>query len=760
MTVVYPSDDDQRALVSFTEFFARQESVQAVLRVTPKDAQTVGDACGCILDHLSRVRRLVLGSVPLDQSPDAQLPVAVNGGGGAACDVGSVYPQGVQHTSLMGYEITFSGSAGAAPPLLHHPTSFLGSQSDAVDLMTAELGSAKDALLSLNATCAYLWTTNVEELRRYIAQDETRQRMQQPKWERAQMRAASTEGAEAQGMPTSAPLTKPGTSDAPSPSRDEQHAPSEAEQGKDTGTVASPLEPLAEKVPPFRVLLLLDASLLPSQQAQRSFAKFIQACDSLLEWADSVEALLSGRDDVPKSGTFEVPTKRRVDPARVTSEPGPGGQVPTPARRPGTKTVRVLRYEIRDVSHIYDMFYQQAECFYLPEYALYDSRIKQRLLQPSYYYALRLLIEDITVEIVRLEHIAAARGDVVREDSRLSPFEAYQHGAFAPYPGAFGMGVGQISPGSHDRHSDTTGEPSKIVFRPPLSKFEFLRNTLRVFLSVCLNEDDRTGLKRYEEAYQALVTNARDAVSELQHLPKPPQSLFESVSRARFPNRGAGATGCPRYELVLVSHEGIAQEVASGKKVAWVVSAEERSRLRDGFDAYWELRDGVHSLKSSLDKDIRRKNETHRTRVHDACVAKEKDPVALMAIERERERQEAVLRARREKGGWLGAARASLRSLAGMAACKAEVQMEDLGIPTVPPRDDAGVELTNTSPYHAEKVLLQQSVHRLWSAVEAHGVHMEREYPGLFYRGEKQRWARRVGSIVEKANAVGVVFSP
>ncbi|KAG5504236.1 hypothetical protein JIQ42_06068 [Leishmania sp. Namibia] len=760
MAVVYPCEDDKSVLVGFTEFFTEQEGVQAVLHVTEQDVQTVRDACDSVLTHLSSTSRLILASVPLIQTEAAQLAME-NDDRNTAYQVGSVYPHVLQHRNPMGYDIAFSESAGAAPPLLHHPKLFLGPQLDAIDLMAAELESAKDTLLSLNARYAYLWTTNVGELRRYVAQDERRQQMQQPMWERAQMKAAPIVE-KTEERPAHSPMDEVGLRDASSQQGDTlciaERAPDKEPQ------VQPPSEPSVQ-APTYRTLLALDPSKLPSKQVQRSFMKFIQACLSLLEWVDSVSGLLSGRDDVPKAGTFEVPAQResaqrKVDMARKASEQRPTGQTTTSSGRPGTKTVRVLRYEIRDVSNIYDMFYQQAECFYLPEYALYDGRTKQRLLQPSYYYALRMLIEDMTTEMTRLEQITASRADLVRDDVRLSPFDAYRRGAFASYPEVLGAGMNPSFRAPHDRIAGESGEPARIVFRPALPQFAFLRNTLRVFLSVCLNEDDRTSFKRYEELYQAFVGSARDAVGELQHLPKPPPSLLEPAAQSRFGYRGAAAPGRPNCELVLASRESIAKEARSSGKVAWVISAEDRGRLHAGFEAYWEFREGLHSLKSSLDKDIRRKDKTHCTRVLDVCVAREMDPVVIMALERERELQEAKLRSRRDSGGWLGAARASLRSLAGIATCKAEVQMEDLGIPRAAQRDDSGVEMTTTSPYHAEKTLLQENVNRLWVAVEAHGVRMEREYPGLFYRGERQRWARRVGSLIEKANAVGVVFSP
>ncbi|KAG5508806.1 hypothetical protein JKF63_05305 [Porcisia hertigi] len=759
MAVVYPSEDDARVLVGFMEFCTQQEDVQAMLGVTEKDVQTVSGACRSVLAHLRRAGRLILASIPLNQAEDAQL-VSESNDRNTAYKMGSVYPHISQHPNLMGYITTLPESAGAAPPLLHQPKSFLGPQLDAIDLMEAELKSAMDTLLSVNATHAYLWTTNVDELRRYIAHNERRQQIQQSMRGRAQMRAASVEETPRGPAPDS--IHEIGPRDVSSQQGDVLQA------AVNPPEKIAPTESFSEssvQAPSRCALLELDASQLPSKQVQRSFMKFIQACVSLLEWVDSVLGLLSGKDDVPKAGTFEVPVhgsfaQRGVDIPNGAGDQGPTVQGNAPTQRPGTKTMRVYRYEIRNVRHIYDMFYQQAECFYLPQYALYDARIKQRILQPSYYYALRTLIGDITAELTRLEQIAASRAHLVRDDGHWSSLDAYQRGAPGSYAGVFGAVVDSYSLSRSDRVVSQSGEATKIVFEPALPQFSFLRNTLRVLLSVCLNEDDRTSFKRFEELYQAFVGSSRGAITELHHLPKPPPPSLEDAAQRRFRNGDASAAGHPRYKLLLVSPNNVEQPMLSGGEVPWALTTEDCGRLRAGFEAYWELRDGVRSLKSSLEKDIRRKDETHRTRVLGACVAREKDSLAIMAREHERGLQEALLRSRRESGGWLSAARASLRSLAGIVACKAEVQMEDLGIPTVPERDDAGEEMTTTSPYHAEKKLLQESVNRLWRAVEAHGVHMEREYPGLFYRSERGRWVKRIGSLIEKANAVGVVFSP
>ncbi|KPA77917.1 hypothetical protein ABB37_06696 [Leptomonas pyrrhocoris] len=758
MAVVYPCEDDQRALATFTEFFVQQPTVNSLFRVNVHDVDTLTNACQSILGHLERVTRLFLTSTPLnvEDVPQAQV---VQDAGTLAYETGSVYPHLTGNNTLVPYGIVLSESAGMAPPLLQNPKGYLRPQLDALNVMVAELDSSKAMLQSINVAYAYLWTTDVEALRQYVAQDEKRQRMQKPMWERTNMKTVIPTEALAPAPPhqlAAEPVSVDVASVAP---RGAGGALGDG-GGQSEGETSAP----SIALPTYRTLLALDPTQLPSAQVQRSFAKFIQACDSLMEWAGSVLGLLSGKDDVPKAGTYEIPPSNNSSQRRDNQTPTSGEKRPaetngTTTRRPATKTVRIHRYEIRDVSHIYDMYYQQAECFFLPQYALFDARIHQRLLQPAYFYALRILMEDMTTEMERLQHIAASRTSLVRADTRLSPYDAFQHGAYAGgLPEAYGVGVPASGSSPHTWATGDNEEPPKIVFRPTVPQFGFLRNTLRLLLSICLNEDDRTSFKRYEEMYETLVTNARDAVAELHHMPKPP-SLSQKPGAGERPGR-ATAAGSSRRELVLVARESTMREALPPNKVAWAITAEDRGRLRGCFETYSDLRGSVRSLKLALDKDIKRKDETHRTRVLEVCVAEEKDPVTIMAIERQRERQEAVLRERRESSGFLGAARASLRSLAGTATCKAEVQMEDLGIPSTPQRDDEGVDMTTTSPYHAEKVLLQASVNRLWNAVEAHGIHMEREYPGLFYRGEKQRWAQRLDSLVGKANAMSVVFSP
>jgi hypothetical protein len=762
MAVVYPCEDDQCTLVAFTEFFVQQSTVQSLFRINPQDVKTLNDTCQSVLSHLERVTQLFLTSTPLnvEEIPQAH---TMQDASSLAYQSGSVYPHLASNNSPALHGVALSESAGMAPLLLQNPKGYLRSQLDAVNVMVAELDNSKETLRTINASYAYIWTTDVEALRRYVAEDEKRQQLQKPMWERANMKALIPTDPQAPAPPgeleeksqsaKTPPATPPGTADM----ADEATKSDEDRSEKEVPSTSVP-------PPTYRALLALDAALLPSEQVQRSFMKFIQACDSLMEWADSVLGLLSGRDDVPKAGIYEVPpstdgTQRKAPAGAAADEHRPAESAGVTARRPAIKAVRIHRYEIRDVSDIYDMYYQQAECFFLPEYALFDPRIHQRLVQPSYFYALRILMDDMSEEMKRLRHIAGSRTAVAHADALQSPYNAHQNGAFmGRVPEAYGVGMPVTTPPPRSWATGDDEEPPKIVFRPTLPQFAFLRNTLRVLLSICLNEDDRTSFKRYEDMYEKLVANSKDAVAELHRLPKPPALTQESVSGGR--PGFAGATSPPRREIVLVSRDSLGRNAVSPNKIVWVITAEDRGRLHGGFEAYWDLRDNVRSLKSALDKDIKQKDESHRTRVLKACVAQDKDRVTIMAIERERERRDAILRERRESSGLLGAARASWRSLAGIATCKAEVQMEDLGIPSTPQHDGDGVEMTTTSPYHMEKALLQVNVNRLWNAVDAHGAHMEREYPGLFYRGEKQRWIQRLDSLVGKASAVSVVFSP
>ncbi|KPI87944.1 hypothetical protein ABL78_2983 [Leptomonas seymouri] len=762
MAVVYPCEDDQRVLVAFTKFFVQQPTVKSVFRVNVHDVETLTDACQSVLGHLERITRLFLTSTSLNvvETPQAQI---AKDAGSLAYQTGSVYPHLASNSSPAPYGVVLSESAGMAPLLLQNPKSYLRPQLDALNVMVAELDSSKETLRSINALYAYLWTTDVGVLRRYIVQDEKRHYIQKPMWEKSNMKAcapsallASTPLCELVAEPTPAGASSTTPQDTGERAGETQKTDREQSEGE----ISSPSIP----PPSYQALLALDAALLPSTQVRRSFMKFIQACDSLMEWADSVSGLLSGKDDVPKAGTYEVPSSNDSSQRRANTVPTPAEQLLAEtnretSRRTATKTVRIHRYEIRDVSHIYDMYYQQAECFFLPEYALLDPRIHQYLVQPSYFYALRILMEDMSTEMDRLQHIAASRTSAVRADTGLSPYDVFQYGAYMNgVPETHRVGMPAAGNPSRTWATGDDAELPKIVFRPTLPQFAFLRNTLRLLLSICLNESDRTAFKSFEEMYEKLVASARDAVEELHHLPKPPSSSHERGTGER-PDCASSAAP-QRRELILVSRESIARETLIPNKVAWPLSAEDRGRLHRGFEAYCDLRDSVRSLKSALDKDIKRKDETHRTRVLEACVAPDRDRVTIMAIEREREQREAILRERRASRGLLGAAQASWRTLARIATCKAEVQMEDLGIPSAPQRDDEGVDMTTTSPYHMEKVLLQASVNRLCTAVEAHGAHMEREYTGLFYRGERQRWAQRLDSLVGTASAVSVVFSP
>lgn len=746
---MYPCEHDGQNVVKYMNLFRQnrlRDDRNILFLVTDEDIQSVESACQAVLRNYRRISRFFLCCEQLNDMESAAVSC---GNETEAFGCGGVFPHiRGSHSNPIGNGISLSETASSGVGRLRNPKVYFESQYDAAQLMIAELESAKQTLLKINKACGYLMTTNVDALRTYVSQLERPQCRNAALLQRVNVLpgvAEEAEGIQDDGIAVSIVSAEVGSN---FPERTLRSGDQEASE--DTKGRGTPRSDTMTDIPDYRKLLAIPVEELPSPQVQKSFIKFIQLCNSVLEWLHCILDLLDGKGDIPKAGTFVVPERATVR-GSGSSEEGTSPHPTVPSQHPRTKTVRVRRYEIRDVDHIYELLFQQAECFFLPEYAKYDARIQQRLLHPSYFYALRILIDDISVEIERLEEIASLKRRNLQQDIHLSPYDVFQYGAFVPPLG----GNAFITPAQATctRSHDGSPQDTSIVFCPSLPQFYFLRNSLRIFLSLSINEDDLTSLLYYEELYVSVMDDTRSATALLQDLPRPPSNLTNESSTGALPRQK------PR-SLEFIVREGSGRELLAPGETRWVISMEERDKLLAGFEAYNALRYRLQMLKSSLDKDIRRKDESHRTRVLSTCVAGEMDSMAMKAVERRRQLREQVLRERRESSGWIGAAKASLRALAGVATCKAEVQMEDLGIPAEPLVDDSGVEMTTTSPYHEAKSLVQQSVYRMWESVEAHGIRLEHIYPGLFFRGQKELLAHRMDFILKKANAVSVVFSP
>ncbi|RNF18810.1 variant surface glycoprotein 3275 [Trypanosoma conorhini] len=456
-----------------------------------------------------------------------------------------------------------------------------------------------------------------------------------------------------------------------------------------------------------------------------AFMLFLQTLDALLAWVSSLLGILDGEGAVPAVGTYVVrdPAEKETAtdwggshtsgeqrgkaddtaggvsaaqscdaaPAKESSQGGAKGTAAassssavehasaTATRRP--RRVRVTRYELHDVNSSFQLFQCQASLFFLPEYTSYDPRLQRRLLVPEYYRALRETVRDISEEIERLQQIGTAL---------------------------------------------TKERPNGVIitFCPAICNFCFIRDTLKLYWSGCVVEDDITSLHYHRMQYNKCVLEVAEVMGVLRQLPRPP-ARDAAGGRARGSNTTTSAA----------SRSG-----APAASVEWVLAPEERGALEAGFASFWSVRGRVLELSDSLTRDIQAKNRTHRYQMP-------APPLPSSA---------AAANGAGTGDGFAQWVRSTVRSWKRLVTCGVELPEGS----SSSGRGNGGFCRSTHSPQYESKVELQRLVQRLVKAVEAQATILERDFPGTFYRDAKAKWAQRAGGVVRYLESVSVVFSP
>lgn len=654
-----------------------------------------------------------------------------------------------------------------------NPANFFAARQDDLELTKGQLESARETLQAVNRNHGFIWTSNVGVMKRLLGPQRNR------------------------SLSLVYRMNDAGSKSKPVPCRTVTNEDAEQQQppggvGKEKGRFEGAASSVEEEA--VRKLLALPEEKLPSSAVRVAYAQFVQTSTLLICWLIAVLQMVRGEDDIPKSGTYPIPvgkpkssavgstaapvgsgddnnttcTSTATQPtASVDARPTAGApEIVVQAAR--TRTVHVRRFEIHDAHYSYDSFHEQAKCFFLPEYTQYDARVQRRLLQPAYFRALHDMLSDLSSEVDRLTTTAACKGTgPVNTDWELSPYNAY--GPLSSRPACTGTSAEELP---------------EIVFRPPLSSFRFLRDSLRIYLSTCINEDDASALLYYEHVYNDTLTQAREAARIIQRLPKPLDATRRSTAQANPTTDSAGATLAPPHNLAQTLareqhivppgendydalHANLAADLDAttttvGRRLSgWPPTREERGILVSGFEAYWEVRDRIYALKTSLAKDIKQRNRTHMTQVATVAVMKEISHLQQKAEYQERQFQEYERKGTSLFPLW-GAVKSSLEALGSAITCKAELDPGDMGEVGGRSQKAMGGEgspLISASPFHAEKERLLAQVSRLWTVMEVQGMQLEATYSGVFFRGERERWADRMGRLVKKAEGVSVVFS-
>ncbi|RNF02547.1 variant surface glycoprotein 3275 [Trypanosoma rangeli] len=465
-----------------------------------------------------------------------------------------------------------------------------------------------------------------------------------------------------------------------------------------------------------------------------AFMLFLQTFDAFLAWVSSLMEILDGEGTAPAVGTYHVHDQSERENTRDGDESHTGGEqhgqvegnsgalsasqidaaaprkeslqeagqgsaaAPTSSARQESATlprrshtVRVTRYELHDVNSIFQVLQNQASLFFLPEYTSYDPRLQRRLLSPEYYGALRETIHNISQEVERLRQLGA------------SLTKARSNGAI-------------------------------IIFCPAICNFCFLRDTLKLYWSACVTDDDITSLQYHRMQYNKCVLEVGEVLEMLKQLRRPPvrvatesSGVGSSSSSSNINNNISCGTPTPAPSSFSSSKE-------------WVITPEERGAIEAGFTSFWSIRARVFELSDSLSRDIEEKNRTHRCQM-----PAPQSPSATAATN--------VVATGNGFTQWM---MSTVRNWKQLVTCGVELPEDSSSLTC----DSRGWHRFKHSPRYEQKAELQRLVQRLVKAVEAQATILERDYPGAFYRDVKSKWARRAGGVIRYLESMSIVFSP
>ncbi|CCW64674.1 unnamed protein product [Phytomonas sp. EM1] len=693
MAVVFPTENDKRILLDYIKrFHFKHEDGEGAITVDisgnffqAEDIRNLECACDSVLLNMRKISTFFTAGKPLVSREIHD-----------SLDVEDVEP--FPSVSIMD---AFSRQS---------PSVFFNEYRESVEIMKTELLNSRDTMKRINAANAFIWTTNVSRLQQWFCSVPH----QDTQILTSKMR---TKVAKESMLESNSYVHR--TSQCRDNSTIEGHHVGHGANGYLSDTF----------------LLSLKAEKLPSEIVKSSYAKFIQACASLISWLNSVLDILNGVYDIPKPGKFPIPEAQSHEPDAPN-----GGQLADSISQISTRrthTVTVRCFEIHDAYQIYALIVEQAAYFFQPACTQYDARVQRRLLQSSYFHSVRELIDELTIEINRLKKIARQKPFAITTNPNLIPYNLYTQ--------------------RNDTQYSNLGEQVQVFFRPPLSYFYFLRASLQLYLSICLNEDDLTSLSFFQHLYKNFLAEARDVIHNLQRLPgpslglshKPKVSHNASIFLSTESEENSSSRMVTRDQSHYLSDCG-----GQHSSLDWMPSVEERGQLYAEFEAYWTVYEKVLSLRRILEKDIRSKDSTHRTRMLASSVQDERGPAFLEAEQR--------LNALGNKGDQQPASfwtttKNSLGVLSRILTCQAEVDFNlyDQFVGNV---DGEGTPMTATSPYHDEKTEILKNVTQLWKAIEIQGAQLEKKYPNHFFIRSKSRWSKFFKGFAKKVETVSVVF--
>lgn len=332
--------------------------------------------------------------------------------------------------------------------------------------------------------------------------------------------------------------------------------------------------------------------------------------------------------------------------------------------------------DVHDVSSVYTAFHENSQLFFLQECTLYDPRIQRRLLMPAYFTALRDHIHSLEKEVIRLHSI-----DTMLHEAKKT-----------------------------------------FKFHPSLSEFQFLLESLQLYLATSIIEDELTTVTYYKILLESVQKETKSIAVRLSNLPQPPPPpLTGELVRA---------TGAP---------------AAENDPTTNALSEPDQNNVEAALAAFDEVRHRTLELQSNLRRDIETKNKSHRTRIGatpaSGAAATPTAPAAPAA-------------GSNGEGWWASLKTASERLFIGavdVVTCKAEL------FPAAD-RDSTGFLLSRVSPLVNQKLKLLEQVNLLADAVEAIADEMEKRYHGVYHRDWVSRLQQSAGRVMRKLETMSVVF--
>lgn len=335
-----------------------------------------------------------------------------------------------------------------------------------------------------------------------------------------------------------------------------------------------------------------------------------------------------------------------------------------------------LTAESHDVLAIFLSFKEQSQLFFLGECTVFDPRIQRRMLMPCYFVTLRDLTKELFKEIERLR------------------------------------GIEQVYSRSGKR----------CVFNPSITEFVFLFESLQIYLSSSIIEDELTTLTYFRIMYDSMQKQSKNIAELLSGLPKPlPPHL-----RGQLP-QSAG-----EINPSTIGPDGLSEE--------------QRDAIRTALASFDEIRSKTMEFKANMSRDIEQKDKSHRTRV----------PQGKRPQQSATTTQPPVAPVESPKGFWGSLTTISSRLLKGAAdvvTCKAEI------FPAGSAEMDVdGTPLAAHSPLYEPKMQLFLLVEELVQCLEEMADGLERQYEGLYHRDWKSKVAKSAGKVMDALESMTVVF--